>query len=114
MTCHQYQFLAKQMVDDVVKFCRQMNFMRCFDCGHVIEKKAGCNHITCVCGAHFCYLCGTKWGECKCQVIGEMARHQRRNVGTHRCPHCAQAMDSAEELRVHISVCQAAQAAQGQ
>merc|ERR1712185_757560 len=103
MTCHQYQFLAKKVVDDVTQLCRDMKWMRCFHCGHVIEKKAGCNHITCICGSSFCYMCGGKWGECKCQIIGEghALRHNRGTgggVGAHRWPHCSQHMDSPEEL----------------
>ncbi|KAJ7064671.1 hypothetical protein C8F01DRAFT_1127642 [Mycena amicta] len=27
-------------------------------CGFAIEKTEGCNHITCICGTHFCYACG--------------------------------------------------------
>jgi hypothetical protein len=32
---------------------------RCPRCRSVIEKTAGCNHITCRCGAHFCWACET-------------------------------------------------------
>lgn len=31
---------------------------RCPECGRVIEKSEGCNHMTCLCGAHFCWKCG--------------------------------------------------------
>ena len=31
---------------------------RCPECNSVIEKSGGCNHITCRCGAHFCWKCG--------------------------------------------------------
>ena len=31
---------------------------RCPDCGCVIEKIDGCNHMACRCGAHFCWQCG--------------------------------------------------------
>jgi len=118
MTCPQYQFFASKIVDEVTKFCRKMGWMRCFDCGHVVEKKAGCNHITCFCGSQFCYLCGGKWGSCKCQIIseGHALRHNRGPVAiadAHRCPHCTQPFDSAAEMRVHVTMCQAAQAIRG-
>tara|TARA_R110002049_G_scaffold1641_1_gene12412 strand:+ start:7338 stop:8798 length:1461 start_codon:yes stop_codon:yes gene_type:complete len=29
----------------------------CANCKHTISKVAGCNHIKCVCGAHWCYVC---------------------------------------------------------
>ena len=33
------------------------NGKRCPDCRSVVEKNGGCNHITCRCGAHFCWRC---------------------------------------------------------
>ena len=35
---------------------------RCPECKSVIEKTEGCNHITCRCGAHFCWKCGKTFG----------------------------------------------------
>jgi hypothetical protein len=32
--------------------------MRCPRCGKPTFKDSGCNHITCPCGAHWCYKCG--------------------------------------------------------
>ncbi|KAJ7255802.1 hypothetical protein B0H12DRAFT_1202106 [Mycena haematopus] len=32
------------------------------DCGYAISKTDGCNHITCLCGTHFCYACGGEFG----------------------------------------------------
>jgi len=112
MTCPQYQYFDSKIVDALTKFCRKMKWMRCFQCGHVVEKKAGCNHITCFCGSQFCYLCGGTWGECKCQIIGQghALRHNRGpTAAVHRCPHCSQNCDSAAELRVHLTLCQVAQ-----
>ena len=39
---------------------------RCYSCRHLVEKSEGCYHMTCVCKAQFCYLCGTPWKECDC------------------------------------------------
>lgn len=30
----------------------------CTQCKAPVTKDAGCNHITCACGRHFCFLCG--------------------------------------------------------
>lgn len=30
----------------------------CFRCKTPVMKNMGCNHMTCFCGAHFCWLCG--------------------------------------------------------
>ncbi|GKT45560.1 putative E3 ubiquitin-protein ligase ARI6 [Colletotrichum spaethianum] len=39
---------------------------RCYKCNHMVELKEGCNHMTCLCGAQFCMVCGTKWKSCDC------------------------------------------------
>ena len=31
---------------------------QCPECKRTIEKSEGCNHMTCPCGAHFCWKCG--------------------------------------------------------
>lgn len=36
----------------------------CPDCHVIVSRSEGCNHMTCVCGARFCYACGFK--RCKC------------------------------------------------
>ena len=33
----------------------------CKGCGNGIIKSTGCNHITCICGVHMCYLCGKEF-----------------------------------------------------
>lgn len=33
----------------------------CPSCGMHVEKTQGCHHITCRCGAHWCFLCGFPW-----------------------------------------------------
>ncbi|CAF4746553.1 unnamed protein product [Rotaria sp. Silwood1] len=45
----------------------------CVSCNNFIEKNGGCNHMTCRCGAEFCWLCTAYWkdhfspsGEFKC------------------------------------------------
>ncbi|XP_035210311.1 ATP-dependent RNA helicase DEAH12, chloroplastic-like isoform X1 [Stegodyphus dumicola] len=30
---------------------------RCPNCQAAVEKSSGCNHMTCKCGAHFCWIC---------------------------------------------------------
>ncbi|PNP50498.1 hypothetical protein THARTR1_08880 [Trichoderma harzianum] len=39
----------------------------CPECGVVIALRDGCNHMRCLCGAEFCYICGRRWTEqCTC------------------------------------------------
>ncbi|PSN73813.1 hypothetical protein BS50DRAFT_510334 [Corynespora cassiicola Philippines] len=44
----------------------QRGWQRCFSCRTLVEINLGCNHMTCKCGAQFCYLCGTRWREGAC------------------------------------------------
>ncbi|ODH12774.1 hypothetical protein ACO22_07928, partial [Paracoccidioides brasiliensis] len=38
----------------------------CYKCHRVIELRAGCNHVTCHCGAEFCHACNKIWKTCRC------------------------------------------------
>lgn len=112
LNCNQYQFFAGKHRDETLKLCKNMGWMRCFECGHVVEKKDGCNHITCVCGAEFCYLCGTKWGQCGCALFDEdhlgpqgMRHYHHANVRMVTCRWCQQAYAGERELQVHLNVC---------
>ncbi|EKJ71473.1 hypothetical protein NXS19_006972 [Fusarium pseudograminearum] len=62
-------------------FCRQDDALRelqrladenqwetCYACNRMVELLGGCVHITCRCGAEFCYVCGTPWKNCGCPV----------------------------------------------
>ena len=37
------------------------HFRQCEMCRFVVERREGCNHMTCRCGYQFCYICGIKW-----------------------------------------------------
>ena len=39
---------------------RGRDYQLCPDCARPINLRDGCNHITCTCRTHFCYLCGGK------------------------------------------------------
>ncbi|KAI5900541.1 uncharacterized protein SCHCODRAFT_02608177 [Schizophyllum commune H4-8] len=39
------------------KLCTDQNYKRCPNCNILVEKTAGCNHMSCRCGTHFCWLC---------------------------------------------------------
>ncbi|KAG9693863.1 hypothetical protein KCU95_g6185, partial [Aureobasidium melanogenum] len=41
-------------------------WQRCYVCRRVVDLRSGCNHITCPCGAHFCYVCGASWNPRTC------------------------------------------------
>ena len=35
--------------------------LKCPDCGILVEHVDGCNHMTCMCGCHFCVICRDTW-----------------------------------------------------
>lgn len=40
--------------------------VNCPRCSAMVTIIDGCNHLTCRCGAEFCYLCGKTWRTCHC------------------------------------------------
>ncbi|KAF8446996.1 hypothetical protein BDZ91DRAFT_752546 [Kalaharituber pfeilii] len=55
---------------------------RCSNCHAIVELSFGCLHMSCRCGAEWCYRCGTKWGTCSCGDFesDDEARGRRRKI----------------------------------
>jgi hypothetical protein len=71
----------RQMADALAQ---EEGWMRCFRCSVLVEHREACQHMTCICGAQFCYVCGAMWRTCSCTSeqlaeIKERAR-QRRSI----------------------------------
>ena len=59
MTCKERRDQKSSSVQDrLFNEWANQHGKRCPECKSVIEKIDGCNHITCRCGAHFCWECG--------------------------------------------------------
>ncbi|KAI1735940.1 hypothetical protein F4680DRAFT_461409 [Xylaria scruposa] len=41
---------------------------RCYGCRAYVEHREACQHMTCRCGAEFCYVCGARWRTCACTM----------------------------------------------
>jgi hypothetical protein len=70
-TCKMYQQWCVQngQADDLfTTFVRGNKLKQCFKCKKFVQKVSGCNHITCTCGAQFCYVCGNKY-PCKKKCV---------------------------------------------
>ncbi|KAI2601934.1 hypothetical protein GGR54DRAFT_645552 [Hypoxylon sp. NC1633] len=52
---------------------------RCYGCHAFVEHKSACQHITCRCGAQFCYVCGARWRTCEC-TMSQLDTHKRDAV----------------------------------
>jgi len=38
----------------------------CPGCKAMVERTLGCSHMSCRCGAQFCYHCAARWKKCTC------------------------------------------------
>ncbi|EEA18499.1 IBR finger domain protein [Talaromyces marneffei ATCC 18224] len=50
---------------------QENGWQRCYSCWRIVELNYGCNHMTCPCGAQFCYNCGEAWKNCACEQWNE-------------------------------------------
>ncbi|KAH9853201.1 hypothetical protein C2E23DRAFT_700866, partial [Lenzites betulinus] len=48
----------------VLDMAAERGWQRCVSCKFLVERREGCPHMNCICGAQFCYLCGSLWGKC--------------------------------------------------
>ncbi|PWY70394.1 hypothetical protein BO94DRAFT_423230, partial [Aspergillus sclerotioniger CBS 115572] len=83
--CKRQVHAGAQCIDEyheVLDLAKEQGWQRCARCRNIVELGTGCNHITCRCRYEFCYVCGTKWKKCRCEVWDE-------NRLLHRAQHVA-------------------------
>ncbi|KAG7559012.1 Zinc finger RING-type [Arabidopsis thaliana x Arabidopsis arenosa] len=75
-SCLMWKLWKKKCVDesDTVNWMT-VNTRLCPKCSKPIQKRDGCNHMTCKCGQFFCWLCGQATG----------AEHSFRSIAGHSC-----------------------------
>lgn len=70
---------------------------RCARCKILVEHREACQHMTCLCGYQFCYVCNRQWRTCSCTVqeLNELkaGAERRRQIRRQR------EAKEAEELR---------------
>ena len=57
--------------NEVLEMAESVGWKQCFNCNRMVELIHGCNHMTCLCGAEFCYECGQRWKQCGCEQWDE-------------------------------------------
>ncbi|POS81063.1 IBR domain-containing protein [Diaporthe helianthi] len=50
----------------VIKMAFEHGWQRCWKCRTMIEHTGQCRHMSCRCGAEFCFVYGAKWWTCGC------------------------------------------------
>ncbi|KAF2636749.1 hypothetical protein P280DRAFT_434294 [Massarina eburnea CBS 473.64] len=62
---------ADPALQATLALAHDQGWQRCNSCRSMVEMTYGCNHMTCNCGAQFCYVCGADWKTCSCAQWNE-------------------------------------------
>ncbi|KAF8847452.1 hypothetical protein BDZ45DRAFT_636984 [Acephala macrosclerotiorum] len=97
---------ADKALQQVLQTAAENGWQRCYSCRRLVELDIGCNHITCYCGAQFCYICARRWKTCLCAQWNEERLLRRANqvvarrpVGANPLQVRAQVVAAAQNLR---------------
>ncbi|KAA8913643.1 hypothetical protein FN846DRAFT_929078 [Sphaerosporella brunnea] len=68
---------------ELVELAKKQHWKGCPRCGRLVDKEPGtCNHMRCVCGQDFCYLCGTPGTDrCGCPVYTQHDLEEKTRRG---------------------------------
>lgn len=102
-----------QGLEAALAFGASNGWRRCHRCQVLVERVAGCRHITCRCGAQFCYICGARWRTCECSEADEVQRQaqlalQRRAIAADE----ARDRDEERELQRALDAIRALEASE--
>ncbi|KAI0153278.1 hypothetical protein GGR57DRAFT_513094 [Xylariaceae sp. FL1272] len=83
MTCGDFQDLSTGGYEAYQRVKKELGIKDCPKCGTAMEKTDGCDHMTCRCGAHICWVCMktfTTSGDC-------YAHMNKEHQGIYRVEH---------------------------
>ncbi|KAL7629576.1 hypothetical protein AAE478_001098 [Parahypoxylon ruwenzoriense] len=78
------------------ELAEQEGWKRCYGCHAYVEHREACQHMTCRCGAEFCYVCGARWRTCTCSM--EQLDAIKREADTRR--QVRQVREAQEEAEI--------------
>ncbi|KAK9804884.1 hypothetical protein WJX72_010088 [[Myrmecia] bisecta] len=61
LTCEEFRRRPSPEERAFLALVHSSRWKACPKCKRVIQRSAGCNHMTCKCGTHFCYRCGAAY-----------------------------------------------------
>lgn len=75
---------------------------RCYGCHAYVEHREACQHMTCRCGAEFCYVCGARWRTCSCSMeqLGAVKRRAEERRQARRDIEAQEDAELQEALRM--------------
>jgi hypothetical protein len=62
---------ADAATDQVRALAAVVGWKTCPACMTMVERRDGCLHMSCLCGAEFCYRCGGYWRACRSSCAGQ-------------------------------------------
>lgn len=84
-------------MDLTYQLAEEEGWKRCYNCNALVEHKDACQHMTCRCGAQFCYVCNERWRTCSCTM--DQLSTLKSEATTRREQREAKEQVMAEELR---------------
>ncbi|KAK8126637.1 uncharacterized protein PG998_002396 [Apiospora kogelbergensis] len=55
-------------IQRTAELAEEAGWKKCIGCHAWVEHSDACQHMTCRCGAQFCYVCGARWRTCYCTM----------------------------------------------
>ncbi|RYP74400.1 hypothetical protein DL771_003067 [Monosporascus sp. 5C6A] len=84
------------------ELAEEEGWKRCHGCGAYVEHREACQHMTCRCGAQFCYVCGARWRTCACTMeqLADVKREAAARRQTRRDREAQEEAALQEALRL--------------
>lgn len=84
------------------ELAEEAGWKRCTGCHAYVEHSDACQHMTCRCGAQFCYVCGARWRTCGCTMeqLAEVKSAARQRQELRALRQAREESETAEAIRL--------------